>query len=84
MLSLSSVLRSKKAAQVNIAIMRAFVKLRQMISSHRELASKLNALEKRMDGHDQKVQELFTYIKNILEPTEEKPKRRMGFHTRED
>ena len=83
-LSLSSVLRSKKAAQVNIAIMRAFVKLRQMISSHRELASKLDTLEKRMDGHDQKIQELFTYIKNILEPAEEKPKRRMGFHKSED
>ncbi len=80
-LSLSSVLRSKKAAQVNIAIMRAFVKLRRMISGHRELATKLAELEKHVKGQDQKILEIFAYIKSILELTEEKSKRRMGFHT---
>src|ERR1035437_1024513 len=49
---LSSVLRSKRAVQVNIAVMRAFVQLRQVLSSHAELARKLADLEQRIEGHD--------------------------------
>src|ERR1041385_1299663 len=49
---LSSVLRSERAVQVNIAIMRAFVQLREILSNHAELARKLAELEKRIEGHD--------------------------------
>jgi hypothetical protein len=49
---LSSVLRSERAVQVNIAIMRAFVQLRQVLATHTELARKLTELEQRIEGHD--------------------------------
>jgi len=74
---LSSVLRSEKAVQVNIAIMRAFVKLRRILSTHKELAQKIKELEQRMDKYDGKVQGIFDAIKKMMEP-EVKPKR-IGF-----
>ena len=72
---LSSVLRSKRAVLVNIAIMRAFVHLRQILSSHTELASKLNELEKRYDAQFKVV---FEKIKKLMTPPEPKRKR-IGF-----
>ena len=73
---LSSVLRSKRAIQVNIAIMRAFVKLRQILSTHKELAQKLNELEKKYDSQFRVV---FEAIRQLMEPPE-KPKKKIGFH----
>lgn len=79
-LSLSSVLNSQRAVQVNIAIMRAFVKLRQLIANHKDLAIKIAELEQRVSEHDQSIQEIFIAIRKILEPPiEEKPKTRIGF-----
>jgi hypothetical protein len=72
---LSSVLNSKRAVQVNIAIMRTFVKLRQMMASHKELARKLEELEKKYDGQFQSV---FEAIRFLIE-VEEKPKRKIGY-----
>ena len=72
---LSSVLNSKRAIQVNIEIMRAFVKLREMIVSHKELARKLNELEKKYDGQFQIV---FEAIRQLI-VIEEKPKRKIGY-----
>jgi hypothetical protein len=72
---LSSVLRSRRAIQVNIEIMRAFIRLRQMLASHVELARKLNALEKRYDAQFKQV---FEAIRQLMIPPE--PKRRpIGF-----
>ncbi len=72
---LASVLRSKRAVQVNIQIMRAFVKLRQMLASHADLARKLEALEKKYDAQFRVV---FDAIRALMaEP--EKPKRKIGF-----
>lgn len=76
---LSSVLRSKRAVQVNIAIMRTFVKLRELMASHKDLARKLNELEKKYDGQFQVV---FEAIRQLIE-VEEKPKRKVGFIARE-
>ncbi len=76
---LSSVLNSKRAIQVNIAIMRAFVQLREMMSTHKDLARKLSDLEKKYDGQFQIV---FEAIRQILE-VEQKPKKRIGFTARE-
>ncbi len=59
---LSSVLNSKRAIDVNIAIMRAFVQLRKMISSHKELAHKLSELKQRLEGHDEQIQVVFEAI----------------------
>ncbi|HVC09782.1 MAG TPA: ORF6N domain-containing protein [Elusimicrobiota bacterium] len=65
---LSSVLRSRRAIQVNITIMRAFVKLRDMISAHKELAAKLAELERAVAGHDKHIQSLFGAIHRLTDP----------------
>ncbi|HEX4946612.1 MAG TPA: ORF6N domain-containing protein [Blastocatellia bacterium] len=62
---LSSVLRSERAVEVNIAIMRTFVKMREMMTSHAELARKIEAMEKK---YDEQFQEVFTIIKKMLIP----------------
>ena len=83
---LSSVLRSKRAIQVNIIIMRAFVKLRQLLVTHKDLASKIDDLERKYSDHDVKIQAIFNAIKQLLEtpkldpPKPEEPKKRIGFH----
>jgi phage regulator Rha-like protein len=76
---LSSVLNSKRAVQVNIAIMRAFVKLREMIASHKDLARKLDELEKKYDSQFQIV---FEAIRQLM-AIDEMPKRKIGFEVRE-
>ena len=76
---LSGVLHSKRAVQVNIAIMRTFVKLRQLISTHKELAHKLGLLEKKVEKHDREIHAIFEAIRRLLEPPE-KSKRRIGFY----
>ena len=73
---LSSVLRSERAAQVNIAIMRAFVHLRQLLATHEELARKLDAMEHRYDAQFKVV---FDVIRKLMEPPPEEPKRPIGF-----
>jgi len=75
---LSSILRSNRAIEVNIAIMRAFVQLRKMISSHKELAHKLSELEQRLEGHDEQIRVIFEAIKQLMAPPE-KPGKRIGF-----
>ena len=77
---LSSVLRSKKAVQVNIAIMRAFVKLRQILSSHKELAGKLKELETKIEKHDKEITLIFEAIRQLMEPLPERRKSSIGFH----
>ena len=80
---LSSVLRSPRAIAVNVEIMRAFVRLREMIASHTDLARKLNTLEKK---YDKQFKAVFEAIRELMAPieedeeTEEEP-REMGFHT---
>ena len=73
---LSSVLRSERAVRVNIEIMRAFVQLRQMLSSHADLARKLAALEKRYDAQFKVV---FDAIRELTAPPEPTKKRPIGF-----
>ena len=72
---LSSVLRSERAVQVNIAIMRTFVKLRQMLATHTELARKLDALERR---YDTQFKAVFDAIRDLMQPPDP-PRRRIGF-----
>ena len=74
---LSSVLRSKRAIQVNIAIMRAFVRLRQILSTHKNLARKFEELEKKYDAQFRVV---FDAIRQLMDTPEEPPKPRIGFH----
>ena len=77
---LSGVLNSERAIKVNILIMRAFVKLRRLLLSHKELAIKLEALEKKYVNHDEKIKKIFEAIRQLMLPPEE-PKRRIGFHS---
>jgi hypothetical protein len=74
---LSSVLRSKRAVQVNIAIMRTFVRLREMLLSNADLARKLKALEKKYDAQFKVV---FDAIHELMTPSEP-PRRQIGFHS---
>jgi hypothetical protein len=78
---LSSVLNSERAVQVNIAIMRAFVRLRQVLSSNKELANKLAELERKLESHDGHIRSLFDAIRQLMAPPEPKP-RRIGFRAR--
>lgn len=73
---LSSVLNSKRAAQVNIEIMRAFVKLREMLASHKDLALKLAEMEKKYDSQFKVV---FDAIRELMTPIEPPSKPRIGF-----
>ena len=73
---LSSVLRSPRAVQVNIAIMRAFVRLREMLATHKDLARKLKAMER---NYDAQFKVVFDALRKLMEPPPEKPKRGIGF-----
>jgi hypothetical protein len=77
---LSGVLNSNRAIKVNIQIIRAFVKLRQLLSTHKELAYKLEELERRIAKHDVEIKDIFEAIRQLM-ITPEEPKRRIGFHT---
>jgi hypothetical protein len=79
---LSSVLNSERAVKVNIAIMRAFVKLRQMLETNRELAQKFSELERRVGKHDEEISAILEAIRQLMTPPE-KPRREIGFHVRE-
>jgi hypothetical protein len=75
---LSSVLNSERAIEVNIAIMRVFVRLREMMATHKELAFKLIELEERLEGHDEQIQNIFEAIQQLMTPPERKRKK-IGF-----
>jgi hypothetical protein len=75
---LSSVLKSKRAIHVNIIIMRAFVKLRQVLATHKELAHKLYQLEQKVGQNSTEIQLIFKAIKKMMVPPKEKP-RKIGF-----
>jgi ribonuclease PH len=79
---LSSVLNSPRAVQMNIAIMRTFTKLREIVSTHKELALKLSELEHKIEKHDTQIQAIFEAIRQLIQPVE-KPKRRIGFGVEE-
>jgi hypothetical protein len=77
---LSSVLRSQQAVHVNIEIMRAFVRLRQMLASHEELSRRLDELEQK---YDQQFRAVFDAIRQLMTPPEPS-RRRLGFPTKND
>jgi hypothetical protein len=78
---LSSVLHSKRAVQVNIGIMRAFVRLREMLAAHKDLARKLDKMEKKYDAQFRVV---FDAIRKLMNPPPEKPLRPIGFRIDKD
>ena len=76
---LSSVLNSPRAIRINIEIMRAFVRLREMISTNKELSRKLDELERKLATHDTAIAGLITAIRELATPAPPAPKRRIGF-----
>jgi hypothetical protein len=79
---LSSVLNSPRAVKVNIAITRAFVKLRETLENNRELANKFSELKKRVGKHDEEIAAIIDAIRQLMAPPE-RPRREIGFHVRE-
>jgi hypothetical protein len=80
---LSSVLNSERAVHVNIAIMRAFVKLREVLTTNEALARKFETLEKRVGNHDEQIAEILDAIREMLSPGP-LTKGEIGFHVKED
>ena len=79
---LSSALNSERAIKVNIAIMRAFVKLRQILDTNREFAKKFSELEQRVGKHDEEIDAILEAIRQLMAPPD-RPRREIGFHVRE-
>jgi len=76
----ASVLNTKRAIQVSVFVVRAFVKLREMLATHKELAHKLAELERKLQNHDQSIRSLVVAIRQLMAPPEpEPPKKRIGF-----
>ncbi len=74
---LSGVLNSRRAIQANIQIMRAFVKLRELMATHENLKKKIEEMEKK---YDYQFKNVFDVIKRLIEPSKQEPKKRIGFH----
>ncbi len=75
---LSGVLNSQRAIKVNVEIMRAFVRLRELIASHKELAKKIDQLEKKVENHDLQMREIFEAIRSLMALPPKRP-RQIGF-----
>jgi len=83
-LMLASVLNSAIAVQASVRVVRAFVRLREMVAANAQLAAKLEELERRFDSHDEAIANLFATLKRLLEPTDAPKRREIGFHVREE
>ena len=75
----ASVLNSKRAVEVSVFIVRAFIKLRRMISGHKELARKISQMETRLADHDEQLLSLVKAIKHILNPVQPINRQQIGF-----
>ncbi len=82
-LMLSSILNSAIAIMVNIQIMRIYTKMREFLLTNQEILVKLEQLERKVDGHDEKIQVIFAYLKKLLNPPVE-PRPRIGFRRKDE
>ncbi|MGH2645229.1 MAG: ORF6N domain-containing protein [Chitinophagaceae bacterium] len=80
---LSSVLNSDIAIEVNIRIIRIFTKLREMVSTHKDILLKLEQLERKVTTHDEDIKMIFKALKQLLNPPQE-PRRKIGFRRKEE
>ena len=83
-LMLAGVLNSAIAVQASVRVVRAFVRLREMVAANAQLAAKLKELERRFDSHDEAIANVFAALKQLLEPTDAPKRREIGFHVREE
>ena len=75
---MASILNSQRAIEASIFVVRAFVKMREILSVHKEFARKLSELERRITGHDEDIKTLIRAIKQLIQPSI-KPKKQIGF-----
>ena len=78
----ANILTSPKAIQMSVFAVRAFIRLREMVSTHRELSRRLAELEKRLESHDEQIQLILKAIKPLMAPPEKTPKK-IGFQLKE-
>jgi hypothetical protein len=76
---LSSVLKSQQAVEVNIQIMRTFTRLRNILTSHREVERKLKEIEAKYDIHDEEIETIFQIIRKLATPPKPMKKKKFGF-----
>ncbi len=76
----ASVINSKRAVEVSVYIVRAFVRLRRVIAEHKELSRRIVQIERHLADHDEQIIELIKTIKQLLKPEPPPKKRRIGFH----
>ena len=75
----ATVLNSKRAVEMSVFVVRAFVRLREMLASNRRLAAKIDELERRLDTHDASIQEVIEAIKELMVPADDSTRNRIGF-----
>jgi hypothetical protein len=75
----ANLLRSKRAVQTSLYVVRAFVRLREMVAANKELSKKLDELERRVSHHDEAITSIVKAIRELATPPEPKPRRRIGF-----
>jgi hypothetical protein len=81
---LSGVLNSETAVLVHIQIIRVFAKMREMLLSHKDILLQLEKIEKKLAGHDEDLQLIFQYLKQLLTPPEQPPRQKIGFRRKDD
>ena len=82
-LMLANVLRSEQAIQVSIRLIEIFVKMREMLSAHKDILLKLEQLEHKAAGHDKDIQLIFKYLKQLLNPPQP-PRQMIGFKSEDE
>jgi len=75
----AGVINTEKAIEVSIFIVRAFIKLREMINTHQMLKKKIIEIEARLSGHDEQLTQMVQLLKQMLDPKPPPTKRRIGF-----
>lgn len=80
----ASVLNTPRAVEVSVYVVRAFVKLRELLSTNKGLATKLVELERKLEGHDNSIRQLVGAIRELMNPPETKKKRSIGFRREEE
>ncbi len=76
---LASILKSDRAVAISIIIVKTFVRLRQIMIAHKELAAKLNELERKIERHDAEIQAIFDAIRQLMAPPAKRQKKKIGF-----
>ena len=75
----ATILNSPQATEVSVFVVRAFVRLREMVAANKELSKKLDELDRRVSHHDEAITSIVKAIRELATPSEPKPRRRIGF-----